>query len=201
MKLYYAQYSRAVRVAWLLEELELLYEIETFSIGDKALRDPKFKTLHPLGRVPVLTDGDITLYESGAIIQYILAKYSAGQLQVESTDLHFYQYLQWFHFAEGMIMPPLNTLVVETVLLPPERKNEVNIKRATKVLNQILEVVEARLNEVAYLAINFSAADIMSGHATIMCAHHGLDLTDKPNCRRYVERLMERPQLQKAWSL
>ena len=59
MKLYYAQYSRAVRVAWLLEELELLYEIETFSIGDKTLRDPKFKIVHPLGRVPVLTDGDI----------------------------------------------------------------------------------------------------------------------------------------------
>ena len=117
MKLYYAQYSRAVRVAWLLEELELLYEIETFSVGDQALRDPEFKSIHPLGRVPVLIDGDVKLYESGAIIQYILAKYSAGRLQVESTNSNFHQYLQWFHFAEGMIMPPLNTLVVETVVI------------------------------------------------------------------------------------
>ena len=201
MKLYYAQYSRAVRVAWLLEELELLYEIETFSVGDHALRDPEFKSIHPLGRVPVLIDGDVKLYESGAIIQYILAKYSAGRLQVESTSSNFHQYLQWFHFAEGMIMPPLNTLVVETVLLPPERKNEVNVKRSTKLLNQILQVVEDRLNEVDYLAINFSSADIMSGHATIMSAYHGIDLTDKPNCKQYIDKLMARPQLQKAWSL
>ena len=53
MKLYYAQHSRAVRVAWLLEELELLYEVEKFSIGDKALRSPSYKNINPLGRVPV----------------------------------------------------------------------------------------------------------------------------------------------------
>ena len=64
-------------------------------------------------------------------------------------------------------MPPLNTIVVETVLLPPERKNEVNVKRATKILGQILNSVEDRLNQVEYLAGEFSAADIMSGHALI----------------------------------
>ena len=201
MKLYYARHSRAVRVAWLLEELELLYEIESFSVGDQALLDPEFKAIHPLGRIPVLIDGDVKIHESGAIIQYILAKYSAGRLQFESTDQNFHEYLQWFHFAEGMIMPPLNTLVVETVLLPPDRKNEVNVKRATKILNQILHVVENRLNEVDYLAGHFSSADIMSGHATIMSAHHGIDFADKPNCKRYIDKLMARPQLSKAWSL
>ena len=172
MKLYYARHSRAVRVAWLLEELELLYEIESFSVGDQALRDPEFKAIHPLGRIPVLIDGDVKIYESGAIIQYILAKYSAGRLQFESTDQNFHEYLQWFHFAEGMIMPPLNTLVVEN-----------------------------RLNEVDYLAGHFSSADIMSGHATIMSAHHGIDFANKPNCKRYIDKLMARPQLSKAWSL
>ena len=201
MKLYYAQYSRAVRVAWLLEELELLYEIEKYTIGDRSLRESDFKRIHPLGRVPVLTDGDIKLYESGAIIQYLLAKYSAGRLQIESTDSNFHNYLQWFHFAEGMIMPPLNTIVVETVLLPPERRNEVNVKRAKKILGQILQTIEDRLNEGSYLAGKFSAADIMSGHALIMAGHHGIDLTEKPNCKEYVDRLMSRPQLKKAWSL
>ena len=201
MKLFYAQHSRAVRVAWLLEELELLYEIEKYTIGDRALRESEFKKMHPLGRVPVLVDGDVKLYESGAIIQYLLEKYSSGPLAIESTNSNFHQYLQWFHFAEGMIMPPLNTIVVETVLLPPERKNEINLKRATKILGLILDTIEDRLSEVEYLAGEFSAADIMSGHAVIMTAHHGIDLSKKPKCKHYIDRLMSRPQLQKAWSL
>ena len=201
MKLYYAPYSRAVRVAWLLEELDLLYEFEKFTIGDRTLREPEFKKMHPLGRVPVLADGDVVLHESGAIIQYLLAKYSSGDLQSESTSPNFHHYLQWFHFAEGMIMPPLNTIVVETVLLPPERKNEVNVKRAEKILEQILMTIEERLRKVNYLAGEFSAADIMSGHAVIMVAHHGINLSEKPNCRHYIDRLMSRPKLKKAWSL
>ncbi|MDG2474246.1 MAG: glutathione S-transferase family protein [Paracoccaceae bacterium] len=201
MKLHYAQFSRAVRVAWLLEELELLYEIEKYTIGERALRESDFKKISPLGRVPVLIDGDVTLHESGAIIQYLLAKYSSGFLEKEPTDSNFHQYLQWFHFAEGMIMPPLNTIVVETVLLSPDRKNETNVRRATKILGQILQTVENRLCEVEYLAGEFTAADIMSGHALIMSAHHGVDLNEKPKCKRYIDKLMSRPQLQKAWSL
>ena len=201
MKLYYAQYSRAVRVAWLLEELELLYEIEKFTIGDRTLREPDFKKIHPLGRIPVLMDGDATLYETGAIIQYLLERYGAGRLQMGTTNSNFHKYLQWFHFAEGMIMPPLNTIVVETVILPAERRNEVNVKRANKLLGQILQVVEDRLNNVPYLAGEFSAADIMSGHALIMSDHHGVNLEGKPNCQNYIKKLLARPHLKTAWSL
>ena len=201
MKLYYAQYSRAVRVAWLLEELELLYDVEKFSIGERALREPDYKEIHPLGRVPVLVDNETKIHESGAIIQYILSKYSEGKLNLDTTDDNFHQYLQWFHFAEGMIMPPLNTIVVETILLPPERRSEINVSRATKLLHQILGAVEQRLEHVEYLAGKFTAADIMSGHATIMANHHGIVMDDKPRCRNYIERLMARPALKKAWSL
>ena len=87
MKLYYAPYSRAVRVAWLLEELDLLYEVEKFTVGDRVLREPEYKKVHPLGRIPVLIDGDAKLYESGAIVQYILAKYSSGKLKMEKYVL------------------------------------------------------------------------------------------------------------------
>ena len=201
MKLYYAQNSRAVRVAWLLEELGLPYDYENFTIGDKSLRAPDYLSIHPLGRVPVLQDGDVRLYESGAIIQYILAKYGSGKLQPEVRDINFSQFLQWFHYAEGMIMPPMNTIVVETVLLPAERRNEVNVKRATKLLGQMLKVVDSRLTKRKYLVDEFSAADIMSGHATIMAQHHGVDFSDKPNLISYISRLLERPALKKAWSL
>ena len=78
MKLYFAPNSRAVRIAWLLEELGITYEIEKYSVGDKALRTPEYFKLHPMGRVPVLEDQDITIYESGAIVEYLLAKYDTG---------------------------------------------------------------------------------------------------------------------------
>ena len=108
MKLYFAPQSRAVRVAWLLEELELNYEIEKYSVGDRALRTPEYYKIHPMGRVPVLEDGDIRIYESGAIVQYLLEKYGRGRFVPSKDDPNFAEYLQWVHYAEGSIMPVLD---------------------------------------------------------------------------------------------
>jgi glutathione S-transferase len=80
MKIYYAPNTRAVRIVWLFEELGLAYELERFKLGDAAMRTPDYLKLHPMGRVPTLQDGDVTIFESGAIIQYVLAKYGNGRL-------------------------------------------------------------------------------------------------------------------------
>ena len=98
-------------------------------------------------------------------------------------------------------MPPMNTLVVETILLPPERRTEVNIKRATKLLNQMLATVDKRMAGREYLTSQFTAADIMTGHAVIMAAKLGADLSDKPNLPGYIDRLRNRPALKVAWTL
>lgn len=201
MKLYYAQNSRAVRIAWLLEELELPYVIEKFSLGDKAMREPTYRKIHPMARVPSLEDGDASIFESGAIVQYVLARYGDGKLSPEVTSKDFPKYLQWLHYCEGMIMPPINTIVVETILLPPERRSEANAKRAQKLLNQMLGAVEQHMEGLEFLAGAFSGADIMTGHAVIMSGRLGGDLSDKPNLQAYADRLMARPALQKAWSL
>ena len=66
-------------------------------------------------RVPTLQDGDVTIFESGAIVQYILARYGEGRLAPDVASAEFSTYLQWLHYAEGMIMPPVNTIVVETI--------------------------------------------------------------------------------------
>ena len=79
MLLHYAQNSRAVRVAWLLEELNLPYTIKKYKLGDKEMREESYKKLNPLGRVPTLEDGELTISESGAIIQYIISKYGNNQ--------------------------------------------------------------------------------------------------------------------------
>lgn len=201
MKLYYAQNTRAVRIAWLLEELGLEYEIEKFTLGDRAMRAPEYLKVHPMGRVPALEDKGVTIFESGAIVQYVLALYGKGRLQPEVGTQEFANYLQWLHYCEGMIMPPINSIVVETILLPPERRTEVNVKRATKLLNQMLTAVNAHLDGREFLAGDFSAADIMTGHSIIMSGRLGADFSDKPNLQPYADRLMARPALQKAWSL
>lgn len=201
MKLYYAQNTRAVRIAWLLEELGLEYEIEKFTLGDRAMREPEYLKVHPMGRVPALEDKGVSIFESGAIVQYVLALYGDGRLQPETGTQEFANYLQWLHYCEGMIMPPINTIVVETILLPPERRTELNVKRATKLLNQMLTAVNNHLEDREYLAGEFTAADIMTGHSIIMSGRLGADFSDKPNLQPYADRLMGRPALQKAWSL
>ena len=201
MKLYYARDSRAVRVAWLLEELNVEYEIKKFDLGNKEMRSPDYLEIHPMGRVPTLEDGLVKIFESGAIIQYILEKHKNNSFVPSFEDQEFSNYLQWFHYAEGMIMPPMNIIVVETILLPPERRNEVNVKRATKLLNQMLIAVDAHMNNRDYLAGTFSAADLMTGHAVIMADRLGADISDKPNLLTYITRLTERPAFQKASNL
>lgn len=202
MKLYFAPNSRAVRVAWLLEELGLAYEIERFELGQPAMRAPEYRAVHPLSRVPALQDGDVRLFESGAIVQYLLARYGNGRLNPAPESDDFADYLQWFHYCEGMIMPPVNTLVVETILLPPDRRTEVNVKRATKLLGQMLDAVEAQMTGRDYLTGTFSAADVMTGHSVIVCRDlMRLDYSDKPQLDAYADRLLARPALQTAMTL
>ena len=200
MKIYHAPNTRSVRIVWLSEELGLDYEIERFKLGDPAMRGPDYLRVHPMGRVPALEDGGVTIFESGAIVQYLLAKYGDGRLAPTVDSADFAPYLQWLHYAEGMIMPPVNTIVVETILLPEERRNQVNADRAIKLVTRMLGAVDQRLKGREYLAGDFSGADIMTGHACIVANRLGGDVSDKPNVASYIERLQARPALRSAWA-
>jgi glutathione S-transferase len=200
MKIYHAPNTRSVRVVWLLEELGLPYDIERFKLGDPRMRAPEYLRVHPMGRVPALVDGDTTIVESGAIVEYVLAKYGNGRLVPAVSSPDFARYLQWLHYAEGMIMPPVNIIVVETILLPPERRNQVNVDRAVKLLSRMLTAVDAGLQGREFLAGEFSGADIMTGHACTVARRLGADVSDKPNVAAYIERLNTRPAMQRAWA-
>ena len=200
MKIYYAPNTRAVRIVWLFEELGLPYEIERFKLGDASMRSPDYLKVHPMGRVPTLKDGDTIIFESGAIVQYVLARYGEGRMVPQVSSPEFPAYLQWLHYAEGMIMPPVNSIVVETILLPPERRNQGNVDRAVKLLSRMLSAVDEGLKGREYLAGSFSGADIMTGHACTVAGRLGADLSDKPNVKAYIERLNARPAMQKAWA-
>ena len=201
MKIHHAPNTRSVRAVWLLEELGIPYELEMHKLGDPAMRSPEYRKVHPMGRVPALEDGDVTIFESGAIVEYVLARQGDGRMRPEVDAPEFPAYLQWLHYAEGMIMPPVNIIVVETILLPPERRNDANVARATKLLGQMLSAVDAHMEGREYLAGEFSGADIMTGHACTVSRRLGADVSDKPNVEAYIERCNARPAMQKAWSI
>ena len=100
--------SRSQRILWLLEELELPYELKCYQRDASTnLAPPELEAVHPLGKSPVLTDGDNTIIESGAIIDYILRRHGNGRLMPEPGTIEHEQYLQWLHYAEGSAMLPL----------------------------------------------------------------------------------------------
>ena len=201
IKLYLTPNTRAGRVAWLLEELNMEYELEILPFTKEGLKSPEHRSRHALGRVPVIEDGDISIFESGAIIQYILDKYDDKGLKpaVESNDYPYY--LQWFHYCEGMVMPPMNQIVVQTILLPPDRRDETVLNQATNLLSKALMPVNDFLENKDYLIGDFSAVDCMLGHSCFMSNRFGTVSDDMENIKRYVSNIESRPAFQKAITL
>ncbi len=198
LKLHYAPKSRAMRIVWLFEELGLPYELVRYALGGPEMRTSDFRKLNPMGRVPVLEDGDVNLNESGAIIEYVLTRHADGALRPAPDAPNYPDYLQWLHYAEGMLMPPVNSYMVETFFLPPERQSEEHAKRAKKLLGHMLRPLDAALQQRAYLVGDFSAADIMSGHAALAAQNIGVETGEYTALEAYLTRLQERPAYQKA---
>jgi glutathione S-transferase len=198
LKLHFAPNSRAGRIVWLLEELELPYEINKMAFHPKDLKSDEHRARHPLGRVPVLDDGDISIFESGAIVEYVIARHKNGGLKPSEDSPLFPDYLQWFHYCEGMVMPPVNTIVVQTILLPPERRDEKALGQAQRLLSKALEPVNKALTGRDYLIGDFSAADIMLGHACFMSNRLGCVGEEMAHLKAYVERVANRPAFKTA---
>ena len=198
LTLHFAPNSRAGRIVWLLEELELEYDINKMAFNPKDLKSDEHRARHPLGRVPVLDDGDVRIYESGAIVEYVIERHKNGGLKPEVSDPLYPEYLQWFHYCEGMVMPPVNTIVVQTLLLPPERRDETVLGQAQRLLAKALEPVDESLAGRDYLIGAFSAADVMLGHACFMSNRLGCVSDEMANLKGYVERISERPAFKTA---
>ncbi|MCS5572137.1 MAG: glutathione S-transferase family protein [Pseudomonadales bacterium] len=198
LTLHFAPNSRAGRIVWLLEELDLPYELNRMDFHPKDLKSDEHRARHPLGRVPVLDDDEIRIWESGAIVEYILERHKNGGLKPAVDSANYPAYLQWFHYCEGMVMPPVNTIVVQTVLLPPDRRDETALAQAQKLLTRALAPVDEGLTGKDYLIGDFSGADIMLGHACFMSNRLGCVTDEMTNLKGYVEQVAARPAFQKA---
>ena len=201
LKVHFAPNSRAGRIIWLMEELELEYEVNVMPFSKEGLKSDEHRARHALGRVPVLEDGEVMIFESGAIIEYVLTRHKEGGLKPKTDSPEFPYYLQWFHYCEGMVMPPMNQIVVQTILLPPERRDENVLKQAKNLLTKSLMMVNANLADKEYLIGDFSAADLMLGHACYMSNRMGCVTDEMQNIKDYVARISARPAFKKAIEL
>ena len=201
LKVHFVAGTRSGRVVWLLEELGLEYEVNIMPFTKEGLKSPEHRSRHALGRVPVLEDGDISIFESGAIIDYVLERHENGGLKPNSDAPEFPFYLQWYHYCEGMVMPPMNQIVVQTILLPPDRRDETVLNQATNLLSKALMPVNDFLENKDYLIGDFSAADCMLGHSCFMSNRFGTVSDDMENIKRYVSNIESRPAFQKAITL
>ena len=198
LKVHFVAGTRSGRVVWLLEELGLEYEVNIMPFTKEGLKSPEHRSRHALGRVPVLDDGDISIFESGAIIDYVLERHKNGGLKPSSDSSEFPFYLQWYHYCEGMVMPPMNQIVVQTILLPPDRRDETVLNQAKNLLTKSLAPVNENLANNDYLIGDFSGADLMLGHSCFMANRLGCVSEEMQNIKDYVARINARPAFQKA---
>ena len=209
--LHHLENSRSQRVLWLLEELGLPYEVKRYERDKKTLLAPaSLAKVHPLGKSPVITDGRVTVAESGAIIEYLLDEHGDGRLRPTPGSADRRRFTYWLHFAEGSAMPPLlMKLVFDKVRSTPMPFFIKPVARAIadKVLSSFvmpnierqLAFMEAELKSRAWFAGDtFSAADIqMSFPLEAAAARAGLD-AGYPKLTAFLSRIHARPAYQRA---
>lgn len=200
IKLYHSPRTRSVRIYWLLEELRLPYELEVVPFVSPLPPARPFAQRSPFGKVPALQDGELTMCESGAILEYILERYGQGRLApAPGTPLRG-PFLQWVHFAEATAFPPLANIAWHTF-----KQDADSIPSAMAdyrgMAEAVLDTLKRALAGKEYLlGGDFSGDDIMMGF-TVQCAQWFGVLDQRyPRLLAYLERLQSRPAFQKAFA-
>jgi len=194
--------SQSDRIVWLCEELGIPYVLKRYDRDPVTRMAPaEYRALHPFGTAPVITDGELVLGESGAIIEYLCHRYGDGRLIIKPDASEYPSYLFWFHFANGSMMPSrMAELIARSV---GDGAPKPLIDALCERSNRAFEMLEERVRDHPYLAgAQFSAADIMMMFPiTTMREFAPRDLTPYPNIQRYIQRLASRPAFSRAMSI
>lgn len=191
--------SQSERIVWLCEELEIPYRLKRYDRDPTTRLAPgAYKALHPMGTAPVITDDDLVLSETGAIMEYIIALHGGGRLAVPPGDPNFADYLFWFHAANGSVMPA--GMIAMLIKLLGLAADTPLVQALSARGDRAFALIEKRLGEARFFAGDaFSAADIvMVFPLTTMRAFSPMDLAPFPNIRAYLNRIGERPAYQRA---
>ncbi|WP_152022010.1 glutathione S-transferase [Candidatus Uabimicrobium amorphum] len=203
--------SRSQKILWLLEELQLEYKIEHYKRNKVTnLAPPELKKIHPLGKSPVVTDGENVIAETGAIIEYFVDKYTDKNLKPAAGTPEYMRYTYWLHTAEGSIMPLLVMKLIFGVIstkspffVRPIAKaisGQVNNSYIMPGLNNMFAYIEAELNRSSWLAGDqFSAADIiMSNPVEGAIAQGVVSPNQHPKIYDFLTRIQQREGYQKS---
>jgi len=199
IRLYFAPRTRSVRIAWLLEELALPYQLIRVTFRPTA--SEFFIQDTPTGKLPTIEDGAVVMSESGAIVEHLLENYGGGRLSPPVGTPERAQYLQWLHFAEATAFPPLGILAWLTRYRTDSADHTALVEDARQRARRTLGVLRGPLAEGPFLqGTLFTAADVMLGF-TLLAALELEVLDDTmPELSRYVAALVHRPALQKVLS-
>ena len=209
LTVHHLENSRSQRILWLLEELGVEYEIKRYGRDKRTnLAPPELLEIHPLGKAPVIVDADVTVAESGAIIEYLVNKYDDGTLLPEQGSPERFAYTYWLHYAEGTFMPfMILSLVMARIekaplLVRPIAKaiaGQVRSGYLTANIERNLDFMEETLAEHTWFCGDeMTAADIQMSFA-LEAAEVRTDLKrDYPHCADFLARIRSRPAYKAA---
>lgn len=198
MKLYHCKDARSLRALWTLEEMGLDYELVNMEFPPR-FTQPGYLDINPMGTVPTLVDGTVTLTESSAMCQYLAEKYGPTELGLDVSDPQYGEYLNWLYRSDATLTFPQTLVLRYTRLEPEERRVPQVVADYTQWYYSRLRSVEMALEGRDYLlGDRFTVADIAVGYAVFLGVSLGLDGKYKPNTKAYLARLMARPAFQRA---
>ncbi|TVR94921.1 MAG: glutathione S-transferase [Wenzhouxiangellaceae bacterium] len=207
---HHLEHSRSQRVLWLLEELGLEYEIRYYLRDTQTrLAPPELREVHPLGKSPVISDGDRTLAESATIVEYLARRYGKGRWAPALKSDAYWDFSYWMHYAEGSLMPPLLLkLVFDTVgskaplLVRPLARGiagQVNRAFLDQQIRTHLDFVESHLAEREwFVGSRISAVDVQMSFPLEAARARGLVGDQRPAINAFVERCHQRPAYRRA---
>jgi len=198
IKIYHAPLTRSLRPIWLCEELGLSYEIIPVDFSPEYRASEEWRNINPVGKVPSMSDGDLTMMESGAMVQYLLDRYAPGRLQPERGTAEHAIYLQWSWFAESTFARPVGEVANHARHFPGTNSIPAVLDEMADRAALCMQAVATVTQDNNYICgPEFNAADIMMGYS-ILIAEHLVPERIPDDLLPYWRRLKERPAYQRT---
>ena len=196
--LYHSVSARSFRPLWMLEELRLPYDLKMLPFPPR-LKGEAYLEVNPLGTIPAFFDGATRMTESAAICHYLAARYSPGQLNVETDEADFGAYLNYLHFGEATLTFPQTLILRYARFEPAERQLPQVAEDYARWFLSRLRTLAPMLDKQEFLcASRFTAADVAVGYALLLAEHLDLRSRFKPSILAYWDRLQAREGFQRA---
>ena len=194
LKVYHVPGSRSVRVVWLCEELELSYERVPIDFSAEYRASAEWRRLNPVGKVPAMTDGELVLFESGAMVEYLLDRYGEGRLRPTPGSDAYARYLQWSWFAEATFARPLGEIVNHRRVFAAESSPRMLDEMRDRSRSCLTAVDDALAGHDYLIGDEFTAADVMMGYSIFLALRvRAMVEGEYPTVTAYYDRLSARP--------